>query len=189
MLLGLAWAYDATPALRAPLVGISLVLAAVSHALVEAPLRHWKQWLAWPRAAALASLAAMAGMALLATHWSRQASDALQSPTLQRYAAAWMDSPAIYIMGCDDWYRSAAVRICSFGGEKAPRTAVLMGDSHVGQWFPSVHGALDNAGWRLLVITKSSCPMVDAPIFYARIGREYTECAQWRDAALQRCRR
>lgn len=79
LLLGLAWAYDATPALRALLVGISLVLAAVSHALVEAPLRHWKQWLAWPRAAALASLAAMAGMALLATHWSRQASDALQS--------------------------------------------------------------------------------------------------------------
>lgn len=31
--------------------------------------------------------------------------------------------------------------------------------------------------------------MVDAPIFYARIGREYTECAQWRDAALQKCRR
>jgi hypothetical protein len=36
------------------------------------------------------------------------------------------------------------------------------------------------------VITKSACPMVDAPIFYARIGREYTECAQWRDAALQK---
>ena len=28
--------------------------------------------------------------------------------------------------------------------------------------------------------------MVDAPIFYARIGREYTECAQWREAALQK---
>jgi hypothetical protein len=27
--------------------------------------------------------------------------------------------------------------------------------------------------------------MVDAPIFYARIHREYTECAQWRSAALR----
>jgi hypothetical protein len=58
----------------------------------------------------------------------------------------------------------------------------------VGQWFPSVHKALDKPGWRLLVITKSSCPMVDAPFFYIRIGREYTECSQWRDAAIARIR-
>ena len=35
-------------------------------------------------------------------------------------------------------------------------------------------------------MTKSACPVVDEPIFYARIGREYTECARWRKAALAR---
>lgn len=186
LLLGVAYTGSQAPEYRALLVAVSLALAAASHALVEAPLRRWRQWLAFPRIALLVSLAGMAAMAALATHWTRQASDALQTPALQRYAAARTDAPAIYAMGCDDWYRSATVRICSFGSEQAPRTAVLMGDSHVGQWFPAVHRALDDAGWRLLVITKSACPMVDAPIFYARIGREYTECAQWRDAALQK---
>jgi hypothetical protein len=36
-----------------------------------------------------------------------------------------------------------------------------------------------------MVLTKSSCPMVDEPYFYARIGREYVECANWRSQALQ----
>ncbi len=185
LLLGVAYTGNQAPEYRALLVAFSLVLAAMSYALVEAPLRRWRQWLAFPRAAVLVSLAGMAAMVVLATHWTRQASDALQTPALQRYAAARVDVPAIYPMGCDDWYHSAAVRICSFGSEQAPHTAVLMGDSHVGQWFPAVHRALEGGVWRLLVITKSSCPMVDEPIFYARIGREYTECAQWRDAALR----
>ncbi|MFO1515312.1 MAG: acyltransferase family protein [Lysobacterales bacterium] len=184
LLLGVAYTGSQEPEYRALLVAVSLALAAGSHALVEAPLRRWRQWLAFPRTALLVSLVGMAAMAALATHWTRQASDALQTPALQRYAAARTDAPAIYAMGCDDWYRSATVRICSFGSEQAPRTAVLMGDSHVGQWFPAVRGALD-AHWRVLVITKSSCPMVDEPFFYTRIGREYTECAQWRDAALR----
>jgi hypothetical protein len=36
-----------------------------------------------------------------------------------------------------------------------------------------------------VALTKSSCPMVDAPFYYDRIGRVFTECAQWRKAALQ----
>lgn len=35
-----------------------------------------------------------------------------------------------------------------------------------------------------MVLTKSSCPIVEEPYFYQRIGREYTECSIWRDKAL-----
>jgi hypothetical protein len=59
-----------------------------------------------------------------------------------------------------------------------------MGDSIAGQWFPALQQLYDRAGWRLVVMTKSSCPMVDQPIFYARIGREYVECEQWRNTAI-----
>src|SRR5690606_807351 len=62
---------------------------------------------------------------------------------------------------------------------------VLMGDSVGAQWFPAVASAFYPLNWRLLVLTKSSCPMVDEPIFYARIGRNYTECSTWRRNALQ----
>lgn len=187
LLLGASLLNSHAPIHVAALVVISLVLAALSHQLVEAPLRHWKQWLAFPRAAVLASLASMAIIGLLANHWTGQATRTLQSPEVLRYQSARGDAPIIYRMNCDDWYHSAEVRICAFGDPNAERTAVLFGDSHAGQWFPTVYGALDVQGidWRLLVITKSACPLVDEPFFYARIGRIYTECSEWRKNAVQ----
>lgn len=188
LLLGFILTGSQAPAYRAVFVAVSLILASLSYSLVEAPLRQWKQWLAFPRIAALASVAGMASIGLMGNHWTQQAELALQSPQLQRYAAARIDAPAIYRMGCDDWYRNAHVKICSFGNANADHIAVLIGDSHVAQWFPAVQKALDNSSWRLLVITKSSCPMVDEPLFYARIGREYAECRQWRANAIESIR-
>lgn len=102
------------------------------------------------------------------------------------YLLARIDAPVIYRMGCDDWYHSYEVEICRFGSKTAAHTAVVMGDSIGLQWFPAYAKVFIRPDWQLLVITKSSCPMVDAPIFYERIGRQYTECKTWRDAALQR---
>lgn len=147
-------------------------------------MRRWHKWLEHPRMALICSLACMAAIGALMSYWEHQAKRSTQPTQIQRYAAARTDAPVIYSMGCDDWYHSAEVRICEFGNADASHTAVLIGDSHVGQWFPAVRAALDISDWRLLVMTKSSCPMVDAPIFYSRIGREYTECAQWRHDAL-----
>ena len=61
-----------------------------------------------------------------------------------------------------------------------------MGDSHAGQWFPTLAKVFQNPDWKLLVLTKSSCPMVNAPFFYKRIGKEYTVCSEWRQNALAR---
>lgn len=59
-----------------------------------------------------------------------------------------------------------------------------MGDSIAMQWFPGFSETFGKLGWRLLVYDKSAGPMVDEPIFYAAIGREYTECALWRKDVL-----
>jgi hypothetical protein len=53
------------------------------------------------------------------------------------------------------------------------------------QWFPAVVRIFREPDWRLVAFTKSACPMVDAPLFYPRIRRIYTECAQWRSEALK----
>jgi hypothetical protein len=89
-------------------------------------------------------------------------------------------------MGCDGWYHNAYVKVCAFGPDRAAHTAVLMGDSIAGQWFPAVSKAFAGSDWRLLVLTKSACPMVDEPFFYERIGRMYTECTVWRREALEK---
>ena len=65
------------------------------------------------------------------------------------------------------------------------KTAVLFGDSIGAQWFPTLTAMLDSSQWRIIVLTKSACPMVDVPYFYERIGREYTECANWRNKAIE----
>lgn len=38
--------------------------------------------------------------------------------------------------------------------------------------------------WRIVVLTKSACAMVDEDYFYPRIGQVYTVCSEWRDAVL-----
>ncbi|MGQ4660181.1 SGNH hydrolase domain-containing protein [Lysobacter sp. F6437] len=166
---------------RLLLVAISAVLASASYWVVEAPIRHNQRLLSRPGLTVLASTGVMLLASSLALRWHNSASDwADENDT----ASARITVPVIYSMGCDDWFHSAEVRVCSFGDDKAPRTAVLMGDSIGLQWFPAFAEIFRHPQWRLLVITKSACPMVDAPIFYPRIGREYTECAQWRDEAL-----
>lgn len=122
----------------------------------------------------------------MALRWQRSALARMQTPEQMRFEAAHLDAPVIYRMdwGCDDWYHSADVRVCAFGAADAPHTAVAIGDSIALQWFPAYARVFDEPGWRLLVITKSSCPMVDEPFFYARVDREYTECEKWRHDAV-----
>lgn len=170
---------------RAALVLLSLSIAAASWRYFEAPLRRQRQLVAKPRMAIFVSLGLMIASGSLALRWGTSADTRSQSPEHLRFQAARTDAPEIYAMGCDDWYQSAEVRICSFGNKTAPRTAVAMGDSIGLQWFPAYAKVFAPPDWRLLVITKSACPMVDIPIFYPRIGRMYTECAEWRDSALE----
>jgi peptidoglycan/LPS O-acetylase OafA/YrhL len=171
-------------ATRFSLILLSLVLAVLSNSMVENPIRRCTRLIARPRLAVAGSLAVAIAASGIANHWHSIAIDRMMSPEQIRYQLARLDLPVIYGMGCDDWYKSAGVRICAFGPENASHTAIAMGDSIGLQWFPALQIIFDKPDWRLLVLTKSSCPMVDEPFFYSRIGREYTECSEWRDKAL-----
>lgn len=185
LLLGYAITESRSPWLRAAEVVLSFALAIVSYWLVERPLRHSAQWLKYRRLALTGAIFVMAAAAALAMHWAAGAWLKSRGPEFQRYARAHSDAPAIYGMGCDDWYHSDRVVMCTFGSADAKHTAVLMGDSIAGQWTPAFASVFQKRDWRFIVLTKSSCPMVDAPFFYERIGREYTECTSWRMKAVR----
>jgi hypothetical protein len=121
----------------------------------------------------------------LALQWGNRAMEAQLDPALAWLGQARGDVSELYGLGCDTWISSATPDVCEFGDKKAPRTAVLMGDSVGAQWFPALKSRFAQGDWRLRVITKSACPMVDKPFFYARIGKEYTVCAEWRRRALE----
>jgi peptidoglycan/LPS O-acetylase OafA/YrhL len=185
LLLGQAMTGSHSAWARVAEIIISLGFAALSYRYIESPIRHQGYWLNHQRVALFGSLGIAVLINLLAIQWFTTASTRMQSPELQRYAKAHLDAPAIYRKGCDDWYHSDKVHLCTFGREDAVHTAVLMGDSIAGQWFPAFARIFDRPDWRLIVLTKSSCPMVDQSFFYARIGREYTECSTWRSHALE----
>lgn len=184
LLLGYAIAGSQGTWVRVAAVAISLGIAAISYRWVEYPVRHQSWWLNHRRAALVSGLAAVVLVNVLTMQWFNMAATRLSEPDMQRYVKARSDTPVIYTKGCDDFYQSSVVRPCKFGPPDAPHTAVLMGDSIAGQWFPAVEQVFKARGWRLIVLTKSSCPMVDEPIFLPRIGREYTECSIWRRDAL-----
>jgi peptidoglycan/LPS O-acetylase OafA/YrhL len=187
LLLGAAWTGSVGALPRAFLVALSLSLAAFSYWAVESPIRnHRGLGLRHKRLAIGASVLLMAGGAALMSGWEKAAEKWSFAPAQQRYSLARQDAPELYSMGCDDWYHSDRPKLCSFGNQAAKRTAVLLGDSVVAQWFPAVSRVFREPEWHLVVLTKSSCPMVDEPWFYKRIGAVYSVCARWREEALAR---
>lgn len=175
-----------SPTLRLAFLLGSVLLAWLSWRFVEAPIRQSARLMESPRRIILISLLLMSCIVAGSVQWQVLARRTLDEPVHQRSVQARMDAPALYQKGCDQWYHSDALVLCEFGNAHAARTLVVLGDSIGLQWFPAIERIFDPAHWRIIVMTKSSCPIVDVPIFYARIGREYTECANWRRAAVAR---
>jgi len=184
LVMGYAVTGSHNPWVRTAEILISLGFAVATYRFVESPIRRQVFWLTKQRVAVACAFGATVVICLLSMHWFNVSSTQKESPAVQRYTNARFDAPIIYGQGCDDWYHSDRVMLCGFGPSDAAHTLVLMGDSIAGQWFPALSQISSKPGWRLIVVTKSACPMLDEPFFYARIGREYTECTSWRRSAL-----
>lgn len=171
---------------RVALLIASLVLAEISYRLVENPIRHGSWLTSRPRRSlALAASLATLGIALSLT-WREASVRWAAAPDQLRFTQIRGEQPVIYSLGCHLPFEGSEVKECSFGPGDAPHTAVLTGDSHAAQWFSMVEPMVGRGGWRLVVMTKSACPMADVPYFNVRIGRAYTECDEWRALVLQR---
>jgi peptidoglycan/LPS O-acetylase OafA/YrhL len=104
------------------------------------------------------------------------------TPTLD---GAVEDVPALYGDGCQiDRDDPKINKDCWYGDPDGEKTIVLYGDSHAGQWFPALRQNAEAAGWRLLVMSKSNCSVADVRENDPKLGREYTECEQWKADAL-----
>jgi len=170
---------------RLGLALLSLMIASASYLFVEKPIRRQKKLVIKPQLTVFASLGIMALASLMALAWHRNVAMRVTSPPIARYARARWDSPGVYSMGCDSWYHSATVALCNDSPPHPRHIVVIMGDSITMQWFPAVKRIFQKKGWEITAITKSSCPMVDVPVFYAHIRGIYKVCSEWRAAALK----
>jgi peptidoglycan/LPS O-acetylase OafA/YrhL len=184
LLLGRALTGSDTPAYDMAYLAVSLVLAIVSYRIVELPIRYWRSTGSGQRVAIYAALALMAAMGFGFQRWGFGAHLASENPAELQFTSAHGDAPSLYGFGCAGWVLSDQVRTCAFGSSHPKHTVVLVGDSVAAQWFTAVATFFNRPDWNLVVLTKSSCPMVDEPVFYGRIRRIFTECATWRSGAL-----
>lgn len=95
------------------------------------------------------------------------------------------DRPLPWADGCLVGFFDDTSPPCEYGDLTSDTTIALYGDSHVDQWFPAAEAAAKANHWKLLVISKSKCTILDIPVLYDGT-RTYPTCKRWQPTALER---
>ncbi|MEV0842841.1 acyltransferase family protein [Actinocatenispora sera] len=203
-----AWLGDLPSSQLAVVVLLSGIPAAISHHLVEDRLRHARS-LARPRRALPLGLACTAVSVLvgvgalvavptvpLASPQHAIGAKALKhSDGPQRTARALAPVPDKAVQddgqAQDDHclVRQKETRTpgdCVYGDPHGDTTVVLYGDSHALQYFAAMDKIAKHRGWRLIALGKAACTPAQVSTYNYQFKREYSECDDFRDAALKR---
>ncbi|MFZ4895667.1 acyltransferase family protein [Plantibacter sp. Mn2098] len=88
--------------------------------------------------------------------------------------------------------RDDSFDVCAYGAAQkdAVRTVALVGDSHAEQWLPAMSAVATAERWRVIVMTKSSCPFSDAvrtePGMSAAVQSTMNDsCRRWNDETMR----
>lgn len=105
------------------------------------------------------------------------------SPPLADAAAS---KPEVFLNGCVRSWLEIGQDECASGDVNSRTTVALVGDSHAAMWSPAFESVAEQRHWRLETLGKVTCPLLDIPLTSPYLGREYTECGQWRDEVAAR---
>ena len=159
----------------------ALGLAAASTALVENPIRFQRRLVARPWLSIALGLSCASVGALVSYGVYRE--------SLARGGAYWHaahDRNGLNQRNCTTDFDDARPTACTFGDTTSATTIVLLGDSHAVQWFSAIDSVAHRRHWKLVTMTKYSCPVARVATYNDVLKRLYAECAEWREAALGR---
>ncbi|WP_084480748.1 acyltransferase family protein [Nocardia grenadensis] len=105
------------------------------------------------------------------------------TPSLADAAGSKAD---VFVNGCVRSWRDVGQAECASGDPDSATTVALVGDSHAAMWQPAFEQITATRHWRLETMAKVTCPLMDLPITSPYLGREYTECEQWRGEIVAR---
>ncbi len=80
---------------------------------------------------------------------------------------------------------------CATGDTASPTTVALVGDSHAAMWNPAFQQIARQRPWRLEMMAKMGCPLIDVPItnrLFSRVVEHFRRCEQWRGEVMDRLR-
>ena len=112
----------------------------------------------------------------------------LEQPLQKIFSVAEKSIPSIYNNGCHADFLDIDFPECQFGNENGEKIIVLFGDSHAAQWFPALEYLAKKENWQFYSFTKSGCPSIIYEPFDYQLGRQYTECTEWKEETLKRIR-
>lgn len=167
------------------LVLLSLVIAIISYRYIEIPFWKGRFSNTKPFLVLIASTLAMLLLIFLSQKLLNNTTETSNNKTTFTANKVRTDIPIIYNQGCDAWHANSDVNPCMFGDVNSPKSVVLLGDSITAQWFSLFPEIFTSPQWHIIVLTKSSCPMVDEDFFYTRIGKVYDVCNEWRNAVIK----
>jgi len=103
-----------------------------------------------------------------------------------RLSRATDDVPPIHRKRCHSRRTDTTPGACSwtFGPRQGRKLVVLTGDSHAAHWVPALIRVAEHRGWKLMTITKSSCPVAD--VVPAVGDAQDRACMTWRHRAWER---
>ncbi|CAN5254833.1 SGNH hydrolase domain-containing protein [soil metagenome] len=105
------------------------------------------------------------------------------APPLGETASRGSDSDAD---GCLRSFFEVGQPECASGDTSSSTTVALIGDSNAAMWNPAFQQIAEQRRWRLESLAKVSCPLLDLPTTNPVLGRDYSECAQWRHQIVSR---
>jgi peptidoglycan/LPS O-acetylase OafA/YrhL len=112
--------------------------------------------------------------------------DTLPADVSPPVAIAARDISPAYKDGCMVDTGPVTSPACEFGDSSAARTVVLLGDSHAAQWLPALTALAKQTPFKVVVLTKHSCPVASVATYDGIVKRAYNECGTWRNWAFQR---
>ncbi len=137
-----------------------------------------------PTADPAARLIAQVQAAIVASAETR----AVPSNLTPALADAPGDRARVFDNGCVRSWRDLGQPECVAGDAGSSTTVALVGDSHAAMWSPAFERIAAQRNWRLETMSKVTCPLLELPIDSPYLGREYTECEQWRTLVMDRLR-
>ncbi|MFI5505855.1 acyltransferase family protein [Mycobacterium sp. NPDC051804] len=107
------------------------------------------------------------------------------SPAL---ADAPADLKAMTLNGCMRTPTQSGQPECAMGDTASATTVALVGDSHAAMWTPAFQQVAEQRHWRLEMLSKGACPLMDLPItkILHGLAEYFGHCEQWRREVLAR---
>lgn len=89
--------------------------------------------------------------------------------------------------GTDCWSSRPRFRVktCTFGDEAATRNVVLVGNSHAGQWLPTLQVLAEQSGFKITTLLASQCALAQTRQTFDT-EEASTACLNWTDEVVAR---